>query len=205
MFTNSDLFYMVSHMPTYAQKKDMILEKEKAFASAVAAAVIDKPTLNLWMILIPVIFVHFFYRLNKYSQGLKEFAGHFILTKEKALEEAWSALESDRKPDTSKLVQGANIPEGTAKKYVAWMKILLDHYTDLLRTDGDSYESMVRSVYTSKTNYLLYLNSLNEAEKAFDKVLKPHIEEANGVNDIVNKIEARSITLRRDEASRIFS
>ena len=192
-------------MSTLNEKKEMILAKEMIFAKTVAAMVIEKPTLNLWMILIPVIFVHFFYRLNKYSQGIKEFAEHFILTKKKALEEALTALQSDRKPDTNALVQSANIPEGTAKTYVAWMKILLEHYQDLLVSDGDSYESIVRSAYKNRTNYLLYLNSLGEAEKAFDNVLKPHLKkETNGVNDIVSQIESCTTRLRREEASKIF-
>ncbi len=183
----------------------MILEKEMAFANAVAATVIDKPTLSLWMILIPVIFVHFFYRLNKYSQGIKEFAKHFIQTKEKALEEAWLALESDRKPDTSKLVQSANIPKGTTKAYLSWVKVLIEHYRDLLMSNGDTYEGMVRAVYKNRTNYLLFINSLNAAEKAFDNVLKPHLKQGtDGVNDIVNKIETCTTAYRREEASKIF-
>lgn len=183
----------------------MILNKERKFAQAVSAVVIDKPTLSLWMILIPVIFVHFFYRLNKYSQGRKEFAQHFIKTRERALDEALAALESERKPDANKLAQAADIPEGTSKTYRAWLNVLLDHYGDLLVSGGDTYENMVRAVYKNKTNYLLYLNSLNEAEKAFDRALKPHLEaETNGVNGIVKKIESCSTELRRKEAATIF-
>jgi hypothetical protein len=193
-------------MLTLNEKKDMILEKERVFAQAVSAVVIDKPTLSLWMILIPVIFVHFFYRLNKYSQGRKEFAQHFVLTKEKALDETLEALETDRKPDANKLAQAADIPKGTSKTYQAWMKVLFDHYRDLLESEGDTYETMVRAVYKNKTNYLLFLNSLSEAEKAFDRELKPHLEaETNGVNGIVKKIESCSTELRRQEAATIFS
>lgn len=193
-------------MPNLNAKKDMILEKERVFAQAVSAAVIDKPALSLWMILIPVIFVHFFYRLNKYSQGRKDFVEHFILTKERALDETLAALESERKPDANKLSQAADIPEGTSKSYRAWMKVLLDHYQDLILSDGDTYEGMVRAVYKNKTNYLLFLNSLGEAERAFDSALKPHLEaDTNGVHTIVKKIESYSTELRRREASKIFS
>lgn len=192
-------------MPTLNEKKNMILEKERVFAQSVSAVVIDKPTLSLWMILIPVIFVHFFYRLNKYSQGRKDFVKHFILTKERALDETVAALESERKPDTNKLAQAADIPEGTSKVYRAWMKVLLDHYQDLILSDGDTYEGMVRAVYKNRTNYLLFLNSLSEVEKAFDNVLKPHLKKnTSGVNDIVNKIETCSGVLRREEAAKIF-
>ena len=91
-----------------------------AFANAVSAAVIEKPHLRLWMILIPVIFVHFFYRFNKHSQGRKEFSRHFLLTRERSLNAVMEALESDRKPDTNKIRQMATIPEGTSKTYIEW-------------------------------------------------------------------------------------
>lgn len=192
-------------MITSAEKRDKILARETAFAKAVSAAVIDKPVLSLWMILIPVIFVHFFYRLNKYSQGRKEFARQFLLSRERSLNEALEAMESDRKPDANKVRQMATIPEGTAKTYIKWLKVMMDHYSDLLTSAGESYEEMVRSVYKNRTNYLLFLNNLGEAEKAFDNALKPHLQkDTNGVNDIVNKIEACTTQLRREEATRIF-
>ena len=192
-------------MITLAEKRDMILARETAFAKAVAGVVIDKPTLSLWMILIPVIFVHFFYRLNKYSQGTKDFTRQFLLSRERSLNESLEALESNKKPDTNKVRQMATIPEGTSKAYVGWLKVMMDHYSDLLASEGESYEEMVRLVYRNRTNYLLFLNSLGEAEKAFDNALKPHLKkDTNGVNDIVNKMEACTTRLRREEASKIF-
>ena len=192
-------------MITLAEKKDMILARETAFAKTVSAIVIDKPQLSLWMILIPVIFVHFFYRLNKYSQGRKDFARQFLLSRERSLNESLEALESDKKPDTNKVRQMATIPEGTSKTYVKWLKVMMDHYTDLLASEGESYEEMVRSVYKNRTNYLLFLNSLGESEKAFDNALKPHLnKDTNGVSDIVKTIEACTTQLRRQEASKIF-
>ena len=192
-------------MITLAEKKEMILARETAFAKAVSAVLIDKPTLSLWMILIPVIFVHFFYRLNKYSQGTKDFTRQFLLTRERCLNEALESLESNKKPDANKVRQMATIPEGTAQSYIKWVKVMVDHFSDLMASDGETYEDMVRAVYKNKTNYLLFLNSLGEAEKGFDSALKPHIKkETNGVNDIVNRMESCTTRLRREEASRIF-
>lgn len=192
-------------MRALTEKKEMILDKEKAFANAVSAVVIEKPILSIWMILIPVIFVHFFYRFNKYAQGRKDFTRHFLLSRERSLDEALEALEADKKPDTNKIRQMATIPEGTSKAYIDWLKVMVDHYSDLLTSQGDSYEEMIRSVYKNRTNYLLFLNSLGEAEKAFDNALKPHMKkDTDGVTDIVKKIEACTTRLRREEASKIF-
>ena len=99
----------------------------------------------------------------------------------------------------------ATIPKGTSQTYIKWVKVMVDHYSDLLASEGESYEEMIRSVYKNRTNFLLFLNSLGEAEKAFDNALKPHLKkDTNGVNDIVNRMEASTIQWRRNEASRIF-
>ena len=56
------------------EKLALILDQEKTFAKSVAGLVIEKPKLSIWMILIPIIFVHYFYRWNQYSEGLKKFS-----------------------------------------------------------------------------------------------------------------------------------
>ena len=44
-----------------SEKHDLILANEKLLAQKVAADVIDKPQLALWMIVIPVFFVFYFH------------------------------------------------------------------------------------------------------------------------------------------------
>ena len=81
----------------------------------------------------------------------------------------------------------------------------MDHYSGMLMAGGNSYTTLVRSVYKNRTNYLLFLNSLSAAEKKFDKALKPHMnQETDGINHIVSLIETCSTKLRREEASKIF-
>ena len=192
-------------MSNLSKKKDLILAAEMKLANAVSAAVIEKPKLNIWMILIPVIFIHFFYRLQKYSEGRKQFAQDFNKTRQRALEEAVNAVASGEQPDVNKLVQMASIPKETNNVYHAWLKVLVEHYIDLLQAEGNRYKVLVQNVYKNRTNYLLFLNQLNEVEKAFDDALKPHLyKDTEGVNDIVAAMETRCVQFRRDEAARIF-
>lgn len=192
-------------MNSTQEKQQAILESERRFANAVSAAVIDKPKLSIWMILIPVIFVHYFYRLKKYAEGRKDFARNFLLTRKRALEEAAAAVDAKRPPDTGPLVRMSSIPEGTSKAYIRWLNVLLDHFVDLLKSDGDSYEALVKAVYKNRTNYLLYLNTLGDVEKGFNRELKPHINaETPDANGIIQSIERCCIEIRRAEAERIF-
>ncbi len=192
-------------MASITKNKEVILKYEEKFADHVAVAVIDKPELNLWMILIPIIFLHFFYRLKKFSDGRKEFAQHFILTRKRALEEAVASIESGGKPDLNSIVKMSSAPKETHSDYKKWLKVLLEHYVDLLGSEGDSFEALIRSVYKTKTNYLLFLNQLNRVERQFNTALKPSLSKTTErANHIVANIEQRCKQLRAKEAQRIF-
>ncbi len=192
-------------MASITKNKEVILKYEEKFADHVAVAVIDKPQLNLWMILIPIIFLHFFYRLKKFTDGRKEFAQHFILTRKRALEEAVTSIESGGKPDLNSIVKMSSAPKETHSDYKKWLKVLLEHYIDLLGSEGDSFEALIRSVYKTKTNYLLFLNHLNRVERQFNAALKPSMSKTTeGVTHIVSNIEQRCKQLRLENAESIF-
>lgn len=192
-------------MVSLDKNKELILNYEKKFADCVAVSVIDKPKLTMWMILIPIIFVYYFYRLKKFADGRKDFAQQFILTRKRALEEASASLASGGKPDMEALVKLSSAPKETHADYRKWLKVLLDHYQDLLRSKGDSIEILIRSAYKTRTNYLLFLNQLNRVEGQFNAALKPFlIENIDGVNQIVSNIEQRCKQLRHEDARNIF-
>ena len=195
----------MDNMTSITKKKELILKYEQKFADGVAVAVIDKPKLSSWMILIPIIFIHYFYRMKKFADGRKEFAQHFILTRKRALEEALTSIESGGKPDVNALVKMSSAPKETHSDYKKWLEVLLDHYLDLLRSEGDSFEALIRSVYKTKINYLLFLNHLNRVERQFNTALKPSLSKTTeGINHIVSNIEQRCKQLRAKEAERIF-
>ena len=102
-------------------------------------------------------------------------------------------------------IKQAEIPDNTAGEYSAWIRVLCDHYADLLRAEGDSIEALVKSVYKNRTNFLLFLNRLNETEKRFNAALSPHLQTTTeGVEEIIARMEHASGVLWREEAERIF-
>jgi hypothetical protein len=187
------------------EKSTHILRHEEGFAGAIAAVVIEKPQLSIWMILIPIIFVYHIYRFQKYSDGRKMFVKNYMISRKRALEEALVVVNTGNEPDIDRLVEMSTIPEVARQQYAEFMAVLIEHYADLLSSEGDNFDELVRSAYRNRTNYLLFLNRLNQTERALNKALKPHLEETlEGVNDIVRTIESRSEGLRRDTAERIF-
>ena len=187
-------------------KKELILTQEKKFAAQLGRLVFSKPKLHTWMILIPFLFVFFIQDLMKYKQGRKAFSGNYLLSHEKALKEAEDALAQGRKPDGEAIARQADLQGKSQKKYAEYLTVLVDHYTWLLQAQGDSYESLVRSAYgNSRTNFLLFTNCLNQAEKKLHQALTPQLsKDQERVDLTIQKMEVALNQLRRTDAEHIF-
>jgi len=192
-------------MPEKKEKSAIILEQEEKFAFTLATQVINKPQLSLWMILIPIFFVFYFNNLAKYKKGCKQFAENYIIDNKRALNEAIEVVNRGREPDISALAELPNINSNARKKKANILAILVEHYTVLLNSDGEDFSSLIRAAYGSLTNYLLFLNHLNQAEKEVNKALNLDLKESDEViNDIVSSMEGQSERLRRETAESIF-
>jgi len=192
-------------MESFAHKKDLILAREETFADAVAVSVLDKPKVSLWMILIPLLFVYFVYRQQRFTSGRRQFTEDFIKTHRRTLEAACRALESGEPPDIEKIAQSSTIPTAVKPVYKSWVQVLVDHYTDLLQADGNTFDALVRSAYADRTSFLLALNQLSRAEKDLYAALKPHLNQTTeGTGEIITAIEHHCRRLRREMAETIF-
>ena len=192
-------------MGTLEAKTGVILENETIFARQLAAVVVDRPQVSIWMILVPILFVYHIYRYQKYVAARKTFAEKYMITRRRALKAAAQGVAGHRPPEIDPLVQKARLPESVQKDYAAWLAVLANHYTDLLQAEGGSFAELAAAAYGSRTNYLLFLNRLNSAEKLFNAALKPHLaESAEDVDDIVAAMESWSVRMRRRQAEAIF-
>ncbi len=191
-------------MKELSDKKEIILQREMAFANAVGASVLDKPKVSIWMVLIPILLLHFIYRMQSYKGKRLKFSEEFMITRRRALDIAHNAASTGDDPDIVDVVRKSSLPEPLHKPYAAWVKALADYYLDLLAAEGASFESLVRAAYSSRSNYLLTLNRLSVAEKAFHKALEPHLAATEGAAEIISKIESHSQELRRELADHVF-
>ena len=186
-------------------KKRIILENEERFAAFLATSVLDKPKISVWMILIPILFVYYIYRHQKFTVGREMFASHYMTTRKQVLDEACEAADHHREPDASEVTQQAHLSESVAVAFNEWVGLLLGHYTILLNARGDSYEALVQSAYKNRMNYLMFVNQLNKAEDTLNQALAPTIEASSeGVSTIVSAMARISETSRRDQAQKIF-
>jgi hypothetical protein len=186
------------------KKKELILERELAFANAISAAVFEKPKVSFWMVLIPFLFLYFLYGMQKYKSGRMKFDADFMVTRRRALDMAAEALDAQRQPDVIGTIRQYGLTDDLEKPYAAWIDVLIDHYSDLLTAEGDNYETLVRKAYHTRINYLESLNHLNLVEKEFYAAIKHNLVATDSAVDIIATIESESHRLRQDLADQVF-
>lgn len=193
-------------MNNLSSNKTIILKHEKQFAAKLAQKVLNKPKLSTWMIFIPFLFLFYIHDLSKFKKQRREFLDNYNLSREKALDEAYSALYENRRTDTKTLAQKADLKEKSKEQYALLLEVLAQNYTSLLSAKGNDFPSLVKSAYgKNRTNFLLFLNQLNNTEKALNKVLLPDLKKTQeGVKSVVTKIENSSEKLRRELTEEIF-
>lgn len=193
-------------MPSYHEKMDLILREEERVAFALALEVVARPKLSMWMVLIPFIFLYFFYQQRRVVEGRKDFMKSYLVSRRRALEESLDHVKNGRTPDVDRILAESALPEGAKGSFRDFFSLLLEHYTDLLRSDGSDVATLVRAAYKNRTHYLLFVNRLNQTEKSLHRALREHMGKgAEAFDDVVKKMEVASERLRREAAERLFA
>lgn len=192
-------------MVSLEQKKEFILKHEEGFAFILAREVLKAPKFNIWMILIPIIIIYFIYQNRKVMDGRKSFAQNYLVSRRRALEESLACLKEGRRSGIDFILKESDLPAEAKGPFKEFFSLLVDHYEDLLRSDGEDMASLIRSTYKNRMNYLLFVNRLNEAERALNAALRPYmVKNMDEIHDVVKTMERVSEMLRRENALRIF-
>ncbi len=188
-------------------KKNQILDNEEVMASQLARKVIEKPVPPIWMVLIPIFFVFYAWKIKQYSNALKDFAKHYLISRHQALDAAFEAQLSGEPPEIGQLIEMASsIPAKAKPLYRTWISLLVKHYHSLLAAQGNSHHDLIRSHYRTKSSYLLFCNQLNNAEHTYNMALLPDIEgDQRDLRDILNKMKHGLKDHYQKETKEIFS
>lgn len=193
-------------MSAMDKKAQRIREYEERFAHILAIKVIDKPKLSIWMILIPIIFVYFFYQMKQAGDSRKEFAQNYLIPRMRALSEAVTICNTGKDADIDGIAKKLDLPDAARQQYAGLLKVLVEHYTELLQSDGEDCDALIRAAYKSRMNYLFFIKRLSQAEKKFTSELLPQLSEKNkDINEVISKIDACSEELRRENAEKVFA
>jgi hypothetical protein len=192
-------------MTSLTEKRDLILDHEERFAASLAREVMPAPKMNLWMILIPFILVFHVIQHRRVVEGRSLFARNYLRSRRQGLEESVRSIEKGDKPRIERMLSESALPDSARAPLGEFFRLITAHYTDLLQADGPDMRSLIRSAYRSQTNYLLFLNRLNQAEKVVNDAVRPHVANARGVDEVLEAMEAASQRLRKEDAAAAFA
>ncbi|MGI6225359.1 MAG: NF038143 family protein [Peptococcales bacterium] len=197
------------------KKYQIILNYEKKSAHQITMELIEKPEISSWMFLVPIVFVPYLQRLNKYKNAVKIFEDGYLFTKKQALDVAY-LMYKDGKTKNIALDQAKKVVikdpqalEHIQKIYSSQLKeicLLADFYYKLFQASGNSYEEMLREVHPNKATHQEFLNALAKAEHEVNNqaIYAVKINESER-SELFIKLEEKSRTYRLKEAERIYN
>lgn len=192
------------------QKYELIHAHEKAFCYRLAQEVVRKPEASVWMILIPVLFVHHFYKIKEYKEGVRSFAEHLLSTKNKALDKAYDqALAGtcmNYGMDAFFPVDALSEQEQElAQIQLKVIKVMEEHYLHLLQVSGHSLAELVQNAYQSPERYRGFMNRLVGTEQELNTYLLRKVHTSEESRLVLRQVEQKCARLREEEFSLLFS
>lgn len=187
------------------EKYDILKEKERVRAFALARSVIQRPEISLWMILLPILFIFHAFQIQKYKNGMQAFADNIVRTKFRALDFAKETLIEKKAPEMDvescfpALDMKDEVMRRVCEKQTEEIRILYRHYRALLEAEGSDYESLLKNVYTDSGKYLVFLNSLEKAEEEVNKYVVRHFQTSDAALEVMKKMAKSLHDLRKGD------
>jgi hypothetical protein len=179
----------------------------------VAVRVVEKPQLSIWMLFIPIIFLHFMHRMQTFKAGIEACSREFLYTKQRAIDLAFETVQRGAAQGVDTTAMPAEEGEAVGPDKAAEIRarqreeirLSTEHYVKLFRADGGTYEALVRNAYANRALYSGFLDELERAEKEVNRAALHALGGDEHLAEITAKIEAAANILREQEARAIFS
>ena len=200
-------------LPTILDTKyKSILSRERSLAKAVASAVIDTPSISVWEIMIPILFLFNFLR---FKRARETFSLNFLFTKRLALDAALEMVGKGNTKEEAKFqirAKTGNILAADKKgiysskirqRQMNEIELLMDHYCRMLKAEGKDYLAMVKNAYQNSGEYAAFLKELERAEKAVNQAAM-QVVRTHSAGEIVSRMEEVPEKIRMAEIENIF-
>ncbi|MFO7931816.1 MAG: NF038143 family protein [Thermodesulfobacteriota bacterium] len=197
-------------MADLEKKYGAILKYEEQFAYTLGREVIDKPEASVWMILLPVLFVHHAYRVNRYKEAVRSFARGILDSRQRALDMARRQIESGGREEIrgedffSELDSASESDRMLAEKQLEVIRIQHEHYLRLLSASGDNYGDLIRNAYKEAMYYREFVDRLTAAEQDLNRYLTENVHKDEGSRAVVQRMEDFCADLRGREVKSFF-
>jgi hypothetical protein len=186
------------------EKYDLILNAEAQFAREVTlGAIVARPP-SAWSYLIPGMFIIDFLRRGS---AIRKYTQHFMFPRKLAVDAARAvsqgedeaSVRSHVEKDTGAWLSGLNLySEELLKAHLAFIDVLIEHYSALLKAEGDSYYLLVGAAYQKRENFQSFLEKITAAENEVDRQVIERLGDTESIKDKI-LIEQQQIAKRRDK------
>jgi hypothetical protein len=159
------------------EKYKMILTAEEKMAREVTLGVIVTRPLTVWHYLIPGMFIIDFLRRGS---ALRKYTEAFMFPRKLAIDAAQAFMQDEEKATVFSHVENETYswlnslelytPE-LQQAQLAVIKLLIDHYTKLLKEDGYSVYALIRKAYENRLSFQGFIDELTAAEAVVDREL----------------------------------
>ncbi len=132
-------------------------------------AIVARPP-SAWSYLIPGMFIIDFLRRGS---AIRKYTQHFMFPRKLAVDAARAvsqgedeaSVRSHVEKDTGAWLSALNLySEELLKAHLAFIDVLIEHYSALLNAEGDSYYLLVGAAYQNRENFQSFLEKITAAE-----------------------------------------
>jgi len=198
-------------MKDYNKNKALVLDGEESFARAVALGIIVKRPPSAWHFLLPGMFLFDFLRR---SSETRRYSDLFLFPRKLALKGALNILNGeDRREILSQIEDNIKhwlvslnlYSERLHRKHMNVIDLLVDHYSRLLRAEGNDYPGLIKDAYQARESYEAYLHRLSTAEQEVDQAIAEIRGETREIMERLRVERVQVGELRTKEVNQVFS
>ena len=189
-----------------------IFSQERAWALSIARIVVKPRPISVWEVLIPVLLIFSFAKTKSEKEVIIQ---NLLFTKELALKAALDMAKNgrnrkevmlpieDKTRDLLNTVKEGIYSEEIRQKQLKEIDLLIDHYSRLLKAEGEDYASLVINAYQSPMAFTNFLTQLIASEKEVNlaalQTLGPRADP-----ELVTRMEETTDRVRMAAAQKIF-
>ena len=193
-----------------SEKYEIILAAEESFSRKVALGVIVSRPLTVWHYLIPGMFIINFLRR---TSEIKRYSEHFLFPRKVAIHVAQVVIRGGEKEESlfraedeirAWLTSLKVYSEALRKAKMEMTKFLTQHYSKLLKVDGNSHQELIKNAYKNKVSYEAHLSQLTSLEEEVDRAIVDTLGENEQLRERLLTEKAQVEKVRRQTVEQIF-
>jgi hypothetical protein len=176
--------------PIMKAKYNLILSAEASFARRVTLAEVITRPINPWLQVIPGMFIFDFL---KRTSEIRRFTSYYLYPRRLALDLSMNSIQGQQREQgflnaeekiKAWLESTSLYSPPILQAYITITHNMVDHYIQLLHSNGNTYYDLVKGAYKTLVSYNAFLDQLTANERDLEKAVR----ETLGDDDLTKRI-----------------